>query len=103
MNVKPLVGIVLFVIGLATAVIGIAGVDRADVNAAPAVVVENNRSQNLSEAVAQMIIPLIAGFSLAVGGLLIGLSVGNWKNPRTKLKPGDEVLNPEGYHKMKHV
>lgn len=103
MNVKLLVGIVLFVIGLATAVIGIAGVGRADVNAAPAVVVENNRSQNLSEAVAQMTIPLIAGFSLAVGGLLIGLSVGNWKNPRTNLKPGDEVVNPEGYHKMKHV
>jgi hypothetical protein len=48
-------------------------------------------------------IPLISGLSLAIGGLLIGLSVGNWSNPRTNLRPGDEVVNPEGYHKMKHV
>ena len=103
MNVKLLLGIVLFVIGLATAVVGIAGVGRGDVDQAPAVVVEDNRSLNLSESVGEMAIPLVAGLSLAIGGLLIGLSVGNWRNPRTNLKPGDEVVNPEGYHKMKHV
>ena len=103
MNVKLLVGIVLFVIGLATAVMGISRVGRNDADPAPAAVVESNRSQNVTEAMGQMTIPLIAGFSLAVGGLLIGLSVGNWKNPRTNLKPGDELVNPEGYHKMKHV
>ena len=103
MNVKLLVGIVLFVIGLATAVVGIAGVGRSDVDAASSTAVENNPSQNLSEAMGQMTMPLIAGFSLAIGGLLIGLSIGNWNNPRTNLKPGDEVVNPEGYHTMKHV
>jgi hypothetical protein len=41
--------------------------------------------------------------SLAVGGLLIGISAGNWKHPRTHIEPGDEVVNPEGYQKMKHV
>jgi hypothetical protein len=102
MNVELLLGIVLFVIGLATAVVGIAGVGRNDADAAPATVVDDNRSQNLNEA-GQLTLPLIAGFSLAIGGLLIGLSVGNWRNPRTNLKPGDEVVNPEGYHKMKHV
>jgi hypothetical protein len=35
--------------------------------------------------------------------LLIGISVGNWRHPRTHHEPGDEVVNPEGYHKMKHV
>jgi len=103
MNLKLLLGIVLFVIGLATAFVGIAGVGREEVNAAPAGVVADNRSQDLSESTGQMAIPLIAGLSLAIGGLLIGLSIGNWKNPRTNLKPGDEVVNPEGYHKMKHV
>jgi hypothetical protein len=102
MNVKLLLGIVLFVIGLATAVVGIAGVGRGNVEVAP-MVVEDNRSHGLTNAVGQMTLPIIAGLSLAVGGLLIGLSVGNWKNPRTNLKPGDEVVNPEGYHKMKHV
>ena len=62
-----------------------------------------NLSLNLSEGAVRMTIPLIAGLSLAIGGLLIGMSVGNWRNPRTNLKPGDEVVNPEGYHKMKHV
>jgi uncharacterized membrane protein len=103
MNVKLLLGIVLFVIGLATAVVGIAGVGRSDVETSPATIVEDNRSMNLGESMGQMTIPILAGLSLAVGGLLIGLSVGNWRNPRTNLKPGDEVVNPEGYHKMKHV
>jgi hypothetical protein len=40
---------------------------------------------------------------LALGGLLIGLSMGNWKRPRTHLERGDEVVDPEGYQKMKHV
>jgi hypothetical protein len=103
MNVKLLLGIVLFVIGLVTAVVGIAGVGQNEVDAAQAVVVEDNRSMNLTETMGQMAIPFIAALSLAIGGLLIGLSVGNWKHPRTQLKPGDEVVNPEGYHKMKHV
>jgi uncharacterized membrane protein len=102
MNVKLLLGIVLFVIGLAAAVVGIAQIGR-QVDAGPVAVVEDNRSLNLSQGVGRMTMPLIAGVSLAIGGLLIGLSMGNWRNPRTNLKPGDEVVNPEGYHKMKHV
>ena len=103
MNVKLLVGIVLFVIGLVAAVAGIAGVGDQQAATEAAVVVENNRSQHLSGSLGQMALPFIAAFSLAIGGLLIGLSAGNWKNPRTNLKEGDEVVNPEGYHKMKHV
>ena len=103
MNVKLLLGIVLFVIGLATAVVGITGVGRSDADTGLAAVIDDNRSLNLSQGAGRMTIPLIAGLSLAVGGLLIGLSVGNWRNPRTNLKPGDEAVNPEGYHKMKHV
>ena len=50
-----------------------------------------------------MAIPGIAGLSLAIGGLLIGLSMGNSKHPRTHLEPGDRVVDPERYHKMNHV
>jgi len=50
-----------------------------------------------------VVVPLLAGLCLAVGGLLIGLSLGNWRHPRTHLEAGDEVVNPEGYHTMKHV
>ena len=103
MNVKLLVGIVLFVIGLATAVVGISNVANRDAQDQASVVVEGDQSQHVSETAGSMAIPFISALSLAVGGLLIGISFGNWKHPRTHLKPGDEVVNPEGYHKMKHV
>ena len=103
MNVKLLVGIVLFVIGLMTAVAGIAGVASPDAQDQPAVTVEGNQSLHLSDGAGYMAFPFISGLSLAIGGLLIGLSIGNWKNPRTTLRPGDEAVNPEGYQKMKHV
>jgi hypothetical protein len=95
MNLKLLVGIVLFVIGLGTAAVGIVGVGGTP---GPGVAVEA-----FGEAAANVAIPAVAGLSLAVGGLLIGLSMGDWKHPRTHLEPGDEVVDPEGYHKMKHV
>jgi hypothetical protein len=99
MNLKLVVGIVLFVIGLCTAAVGIVGVGGTP---EPGVAVEADRGP-FGEAVANLAIPAVAGLSLAVGGLLIGLSMGNWKHPRTHLEPGDEVVDPEGYHKMKHV
>ena len=101
MNLKLLVGIVLFVIGLVTAAVGIIGVGTAT---GPDVTNANNQAAGaMAETVKNVAIPAIAGLSLAVGGLLIGLSMGNWKHPRTHLEPGDEVVDPEGYHKMKHV
>lgn len=103
MNVKLLVGIVLFVLGLIAAIGGIAGVGQPEAVDRPAMIVENNQSTNLSGESGWIALPWLAGLSLAAGGVLIGLSMGNFKNPRTHLKPGDEVVDPEGYHKMKHV
>jgi hypothetical protein len=101
MNVKLLLGIVLFVIGLITAAVGIVGVGTP---IGPDVAVESDQNRGAMErAVKNVAVPAIAGLSLAIGGLLIGLSMGNWKHPRTHLEPGDEVVDPEGYHKMKHV
>ena len=101
MNLKLLVGIVLFCLGMAAAVVGIAGV--GDVVSQPQVLSEQNASSSVLETARQIALPAVAGLLLAVGALLMGLSLGNWKNPRTHLKPGDEVVDPEGYHKMKHV
>ena len=103
MNVKLLLGIVLFVIGLGTAIVGIAGVANPDSRDESAVVAQKSDAEGVADSAASVAIPLIAALSLAVGGLLIGISVGNWKHPRTHTEPGDEVVNPEGYHKMKHV
>ena len=103
MNVKLMIGIVLFVIGLAAAVVGIANVANPGAQDQPSVMVEGNQSQGIPDAAGTLALPIFAALSLAVGGLLIGISIGNWKHPRSQHKPGDEVVNPEGYHKMKHV
>lgn len=100
MNLKLIIGIGLFLIGMIAAVMGIIGaLNPADV---PPTVVGTQQGV-LDRAIDDFAIPAIAGLSLALGGFLIGLSMGNWKHPRTHLEPGDEVVNPEGYHKMKHV
>lgn len=100
MNLKLIIGLGLFLIGIIATVIGIAGaLNPTDVP--PAVV--GTQDGVLDRLIDDFAIPAIAGLSLALGGLLIGLSMGNWKHPRTHLEPGDEVVNPEGYHTMKHV
>ena len=103
MNLKLLAGTVIFVIGLILAVVGIVGVGQSEINTQPPSVVEENRSLNLPADLGSRAIPWIAGLALAVGGVLIGISLGNFKHPRTHLEPGDAVVDPEGYHKMKHV
>jgi hypothetical protein len=101
MNVKLLIGIALFLIGIVTAAYGIAGVGTgAD---RPLIEVSNNTAEGVADTISAFAVPAVAALSLAIGGLLIGLSMGNWKHPRTHLEPGDEVVDPEGYHKMKHV
>ena len=103
MNLKLLVGIVLFVIGLIAAVGQIANVGQEEVREQSSIAAQGNESQYLTERAAPSVLPWIAGLSLAAGGVLIGLSLGNFRNPRVHLVPGDAVVDPEGYHKMKHV
>jgi hypothetical protein len=99
MNLKLLVGIALFLIGIATAAYGIVNISQATDR--ELIVAGGNRGWQ--EMAGRIAIPLIAGLSLATGGLLIGVSLGNWKHPRTHHEPGDEVVDPEGYQRMKHV
>jgi hypothetical protein len=102
MNVKLVLGIALFLIGIITAVVGIVGVgqvvDRPLIEAEGA-----TTHDDTTQTVRMFVLPAVAALSLATGGLLMGLSMGNWKNPRTHLEPGDEIVDPEGYQKMKHV
>ncbi len=98
MNVKLFFGIALFLIGIVTAVIGI-----TEVGQGIQVGIVAEQGPDSLQRVRTFAIPVIAGLSLALGGLLIGLALGNWKHPRTHLEPGDEIVDPEGYHKMKHV
>lgn len=97
MKVSFAVGVALFVLGLVLGVVGIAG--GSDPELIHSVTSEAPAGSSLS-AVA---IPLISGLALAAGGLLVGLSMGNWRHPRSGHEPGDAVVDPEGHHKMKHV
>jgi hypothetical protein len=101
MSLKLLVGLVLFCVGIAAALMGIAGV--GEVATQPQLPSEQNVANSVAETFRYIVVPVGAGLLLAVGALLMGLSLGDWKHPRSELKPGDEVVNPEGYHKMKHV
>ena len=99
MSLRLIFGIGLFLIGIITGVMGIT--DAMAPEQTPVVV--GTQDGVLERVIDNFAIPAIAGLSLAFGGLLIGLSLGNWTHPRTHFEPGDEVVNPEGYHTMKHV
>lgn len=101
MNIKLLVGIALLLIGIVLAGFGIASVGGDE--ARPLIETAENTSVPLAGVLRSVALPALAGLSLAIGALLVGLSLGNWRHPRAHLEPGDEVVNPEGYHKMKHV
>lgn len=90
MRPMMLFGLLLFVFGFAMIILAIAGVEgwARDVYGGDAW---------------NMIVPLLGALSLVVGGLLLVLSFGNWRHPRSHTEPGDQVVNPEGFHKMKHV
>ena len=101
MNITLLIGMGLFLVGIILAGLGIAGVGVED--SRPLIETSRNTSLPMMSQLEAWALPALAGLSLAAGGVLMGLSLGNWKRPRTRLEPGDEVVDPEGYHKMKHV
>jgi hypothetical protein len=104
MKLKLVIGIVLFVIGLLAAVAGIVGVGQSQAIFRPPTIVQSNTSLHVwGSGTAAALRPLLAGLLLATGGLLIGLSMGDFQHPRSTFKPGDKYVDPEGYHKMKHV
>ena len=100
MNLRLIFGIGLFLIGILAAVTGIADA-MTPAGARPTVF--GTQDGVLERAIGNFAIPVIAGLSLALGGLLLGLSLGHWEHPRTHLEPGDHVVNPEGHHRMTHV
>lgn len=83
-------GVLLFAFGLVMAVFGMMGVDEW------AAFVTGGSAWNMA-------VPVISGLALAAGALLVGLSFGNWRHPRSHIEPGDHMVDPEGFRKVKHV
>lgn len=97
MKISLLVGIVLLLIGFGSALLGILSV--SEYVEARAV----SDQMPILDPLWAVALPILSGLGLAVGGLLIGLSMGNWRNPRSHQEPGDQYVDPEGHHKMRHV
>lgn len=98
MKITQIAGVALVIIGLIAA--GFAMSSGEPSTAAAAV---EAASAEIGTTFQDVILPIFSGISIALGLVLLGTSLGNWRHPRTHLEPGDEVVNPEGYHKMKHV
>jgi hypothetical protein len=99
MKTSLLVGVVLLVFGIATALLGIFSVGDQMVTTTDSSSVQ----YPIGGPLWYIGVPIVSGLSLGFGALFIGLSMGNWRRPRSHSEPGDEAVNPEGHHKMKHV
>lgn len=97
MKISLVAGVMLLVIGVGAALAGIFGVGAEAVNT-----VSSGQAPFVDSAWS-VALPLIGGLSLAIGGVLIGLSMGNWRHPRSHSEPGDAYVDPEGHHKVRHV
>jgi len=97
MKLSLLVGVMLLVIGFAAALAGIFDVGQQTSQAV------GSEQAPLVDSLWAVAIPVISGLGLAIGGLLVGLSMGNWRHPRSHSEPGDAYVDPEGHHKVRHV
>lgn len=82
-------GILLLVVGLIAAIAAIAGVgvlaDRAGV--ADPVAIVGDQNQRVRDQATSLALPIMAGIAIAAGGVLIGIGMGRFENP--KIVPAD--------------
>ena len=90
MQVKLLLGIILVVVGLVVAVAGVVIVrepEQEQVRTEAPVVGDQNEPER--EEAASMMLPVIAGLTIAAGAALIGIGMGNFRRP--KIVPPDSA------------
>jgi hypothetical protein len=73
-------GIVLIIVGLVVAVVGITGIARPE-NLREDARIVGDQNQPEREAASSMLLPVIAGLTLARGAFLVGVGMGNFKRP----------------------
>lgn len=93
MKGKVLLGILILVVGLMAAVYGITGMSETS-NVRPDSTVAGNQGQIVGDQnqperneAASLLIPVIAGVSIAAGAALIGIGMGAFRRP--KIVPPD--------------
>ena len=86
MKGKVLLGILILVVGLIAAIYGVARMSDPNQGRGEAAIVGDQNEPD-REAVASMLIPVVAGVSIAAGAVLIGIGMGAFRRP--KIVPPD--------------
>jgi hypothetical protein len=73
-------GIVLIIVGLVIAVVGITGIARPE-NLREDARIVGDQNQPERQAASSMLLPVIAGLTLAGGAFLVGVGMGNFRRP----------------------
>ena len=81
-------GILLLLVGLIAAIATIAGVGRpADARNADPVAIVGDQNQPARDQATTLLLPIMAGLAIAAGGVLVGIGMGRFENP--KIVPAD--------------
>ena len=87
MKGKLVLGTFLIVVGFILAVVAAAGLrEPGNVRTAPGVIVGDQNQRGRDEA-ASIMLPVLAGLSIAAGAALVGIGMGSFRRP--KIVPAD--------------
>lgn len=77
-------GILLLMVGLIAAIATIAGMGRAadDARNPDPVAIVGDQNQPARDQATSLLLPIMAGLAIAAGGVLVGLGMGRFENPK---------------------
>ena len=80
-------GILLLVVGLVTAFASIAGLGQQAGDARENTAIVGDQNQPARDQATSLMLPIIAGLTIAAGGVLVGIGMGQFEDP--KIVPHD--------------
>ena len=93
-------GILLLLVGLIAAIASIAGLGQPAESANPVAIV-GDQNQPARDQATSLLMPIMAGIAIAAGGVLIGIGMGRFENP--KVVPADSPRAHEAATTTKDV
>ena len=76
-----ILGILLLMVGLIAAIASIAGLGQSADTGNPAAIV-GDQNQPARDQATSLLLPIMAGISIAAGGVLIGIGMGRFEDPK---------------------
>ena len=75
-------GILLLMVGLIAAIATIAGLNRPSAEVADPVAIVGDQNQPARDQATSLFLPILAGLGIAAGGVLVGIGMGHFANPK---------------------